>query len=114
MGSLLRYWLGFCTSGIVLLSLLVSSLLGSFLTGAMFVSWFTEGDIDGQVLGRDRGFVVFHFQALLVVLVFFAMAAFLEALKEFDSTEKHQHTLQDTAVPGGVSSRSKVWKRLIA
>ena len=41
------------------------------------------------------GFVMFHFQALLVVLVYSVRVGFLGGLKEFDATEKHQHTLQD-------------------
>ena len=40
---------------------------------------------------------MFHFQALLVYSV---RVGFLGVLKEFDSTEKHQHTLQDMVVCG--------------
>ena len=47
------------------------------------------------------GFVVFLSLALLVVLVFLlVMVGFLGALKEFDSTEKHLHTLHDLVIGG--------------
>ena len=48
----------------------------------------------------EMEFVVFLFQVLLVVLVFSVMVGFLVALKEFDSTGKHLHTLQDLVVGG--------------
>ena len=37
---------------------------------------------------------------------------FWEALKEFDSTEKHHHTLLELGTVGVLISRSKDWKRL--
>ena len=49
------------------------------------------------------------FLLLLVVLVVLLRIGFWEALKEFDSTEKHQHTLLDL---GTWTFRSRVWKRL--
>ena len=44
------------------------------------------------------GFVVFRCLALLVMLVVLVRVGFLGALKEFDSTEKHHHTLQDLGI----------------
>ena len=44
------------------------------------------------------GFVVSLSPALLVALVFLVRAGFLGAFKEFDLTEKHQHTLQDLVI----------------
>ena len=41
---------------------------------------------------------MFHFLALLAMLVYSVRVGFLVVLKEFDSTEKHQHTLQDMVV----------------
>ena len=49
------------------------------------------------------------------MLVYSVRVGFLGVLKDFDSTEKHQHTLQDLVVWGGeegISTRSRVWKRL--
>ena len=89
MGLLLRSWLVFCPFDIVLPGLLVSFPLGGFLTGVMFVSWLLMVLL---VIGslEVMGFVVFRSLTLLVVLVFLVRAGFWEALKEFDSTEKHQ------------------------
>ena len=59
------------------------------------------------------GFVVFRSLALLVVLVFLVRARFLGALREFDSTEKtpaHHARLGNLV---SVSSRSRIWKRLL-
>ena len=39
-------------------------------------------------------------------------AGFCVALKEFDSTEKHQHTLQDLVIWGVFRLVLRVWKRL--
>ena len=86
-------------------------LIESFLTRAMFVMWLLIVLLIIGFLGV-MGFVVFLSLALLVALVFLVRVGFLGAFKEFDSTEKHLHTLQDLVVRGSVSSRSKVWKRL--
>ena len=83
--------------------LLVSFPLGGFLTRVMFVSWLLIVLLIALlVIGSlgVMGFVVFLSPALLVVLVFLVRAGFLGALKEFDSTEKHQHTLQDLVIWG--------------
>ena len=65
----------------------------------MFVNWLLIVLLMIGFLGV-MGFVVFLFLALLVVLVFSVRVGFLGALKEFDSTEKHLHTLQDLVVRG--------------
>ena len=70
-----------------------------FLTGVMFVSWFLKVLL----------VLVFIMMTGLVVICCLALleSGFGEALKEFDSREKHQHTLLER-----VQSRSRVWKRL--
>ena len=59
----------------------------------------TDSVVDDRVLGCD-GVCRFLSLALLVVLVFSVRVGFLGALKDFHSTEKHQHTLQDLVVRG--------------
>ena len=46
-----------------------------------------------------------------VVLVFAWLEVLVEALKESDYTEKHQHTLARQGI-SGVQVRPRVWKRL--
>ena len=58
----------------------------------------TDRVVDDRILGCDGGFVVFLSLALPVALVFFVRVGFLGAYKKFDSTEKHQHTLQDLGI----------------
>ena len=57
----------------------------------------TEGVIDGRVLGCEWVCRT-PFPGSAGGAGVSAMVGFLEALKEFDSTEKHLHTLQDMVV----------------
>ena len=94
IGLLLLYWLVTYPFGIVLPDLLGSCPLGGFLTGVVFVSWLVRVLV---VLGSlvVMGWMRICFLLLLVVLVVLLRIGFWGALKEFDSTEKHQHTLHE-------------------
>ena len=67
--------------------------------------------VDARVLGDD-GFGRDLFLILLVVLVVLLRIGFLGALREFDSTEKHQHHFARLGNLESLQSRSRVWKRV--
>ena len=92
MGLLLLCCLVFYPFGIVLPGLLVSFPLGGFLTGIMFVSCFLTVFLVLWFL-IVMELIVICCLVLLVVLVVLLRVGFSEASKEFDSTEKHHHTL---------------------
>ena len=58
----------------------------------------TESGVDGQVPRGDRVCHVPLPGSAGVILVYSVRVGFSVVLKEFDSTEKHQHTLQDLVV----------------
>ena len=107
IGLLLLCWLVTYLFGIVLPGLLGNSPLGDFLIVVVFVIWLL-------IVLMVPGFLVVFgwvgicFLLLLVVLVILLMIGFWRALKEFDSTEKHQHTLhvqgfgRDCGFPGSI------------
>ena len=80
--------------GIVLPGWLVSFPFGGFLTGVMFVSWFLMVFLVLWFLIM-MVLIVICCLVLLAVLVVLLRVGFWEASKDFDSTEKHQHTLHD-------------------
>ena len=88
----LTFLLGPFLLGISLRVLLVRSLLGACLKWVMLLSFLPLGGLFGVVL----------VPCLLrwVVLVFGWLVVLVEALKESDYTEKHQHTWQDRVFLG--------------
>ena len=110
MGPLLRCWLGFCPSGIVVPNLLVSSLLRSFLTGAMLVSWSLRVILMVRYLGV-KGFVVLLFQARCGGGVL-CEGRVLGGFKRIRLNRKTPAHLARHGGLGGISSRPRVWKRL--
>ena len=110
VGPLLRCWLEFCPFGIVLPGLLVASLLGSFLTRAMFVSWLLWVLLMiGFVV--EIGFVVFQGSAGGAGVL--CDGRVLGGFQRIRLNRKTPARLASLGSRGSVSSRSEVWKRLM-